>query len=644
MAYYKPEELENVRKGLEWAKKNPADPKSIEIQNRLKSGQLNFELKALGLKEVPIQRPKITMPEMPQAGDMSSPSSVKPTLGQTAKEMGGDVMDTARNLGTTISEGAQSIQDLAGNKDLNLAQKSMGILGSLMGTGAKTIGDVATGAGKLALTQDAEDQLKAFVEEKAQGVAETETAKKVVDWYANLTPENKLIVDSAGGFASLVAEVVGGETASSISKPLKEGVETALETGANLTKQGARTVGETVDAFQASSRPRRIAAQEVKVDEAVARIIQGTPDDIAQAKKALMEIDTEGVTTYTDLNTRMQDTVDTLRTKVDAELEKNPNVYTKFQLARKNEVKIGDKTKTVYDNPTISALDELDGYYTAIKDIAKLEKVKAYKASLESEGLKLKDVNEIARMHGKDLNAFNANGELASGLTKQAAENTRKGLKETVRQNMPDDKTRALDESMSNILNTMKLTTDMETKVQRLYQKVKNRTLPQKVGGAIADVVDLLSLGSLRGFVQKLLPSNVGLKTANSMDLEKELSKNLAEIDKLLEIKDEKKFAEAFTKYVEEVQPGLSTRVKSGLTEGEKDALLGKLQNVQSNDVVKKTSLLGEEVNLELFDRLEQLKLKSEKAGGLSEREYAELNVLMDEVEQGVKQSLAPVE
>lgn len=249
MAYYKPEELQNIKKGLEWAKKNPSDPKSIEIQNRLKSGQLNFELKALGLKEVPIQRPKITMPEMPKAGEMSS------TQPKGIKEMGMDVLETGVNVGSTISEGAQSIQDIAGNDDLNLPQKAMGVLGSLFGTGAKTIGDVATGVGKLALTQDAEDQLKSFVEEKAQGIAETETAKKLVDWYANLTPENKLIVDSAGGFASLVAEVVGGGTASRVATPVKEGLETALDTTIDVTKRGFEQTSDTVsDLFKTSQK------------------------------------------------------------------------------------------------------------------------------------------------------------------------------------------------------------------------------------------------------------------------------------------------------------------------------------------------------------------------------------------------------
>jgi hypothetical protein len=630
--------------------------KAEEIKRRYQLGMFNTELEKEGAKPVPIKKPNFEAVDMTKAMEgmsdgspMSTIPTPKPTLGQTAKEMGGDVLETAQKIGSTISKGAENIQNIAGNKDLNIAQKSMGILGSLMGTGASTIGDVTTGVGKVALTQDAEDQLKSFVQEKAGKIAETDAAKWAVDFYSNLSPENKLIVDSAGGFVALVSEIVGAGTASKVATPLKEGLETAVETGIDVTKKGIKASGKLADKVSEASKASRIANQETKVNDAVGRIIQGSPDDIAKAKKALSEVDTEGVKTYEELNTRMDEALDTLRKNVDAELEADPTLYTKFKLARKNEVKgVDGKVKTVYDNPAISAIDELEAYYTKIGDVAGKTKMAQYRQMLDGEGLRLKDVNELARMHGKDLNAFNANGELASGLTKQAAENTRKGLKDTVRQNMPNDKTKAMDESMSNILATKDLTVKMEDKVQKLYQKIKNRTLAQKVGGAVADVADLATFGTLRGFVQKLLPSNVGLKTANSLDLEKELAKNLKQVEKLLEIKDEKKFTEAVAQYLEEVQPGLSTRVSSGLKNSEKDALLGKLKNIASSDMTAdtptRTSSTGflDEIDLELAQRLDELSIKAEKAGGLSEREYAELKVLMDEVELNTNQTIRP--
>ena len=562
MAYYKPEELENIKRGLEWAKKNPADPKSIEIQNRLKSGQLNFELKALGLNEVPVKVPKVVMPTTPQEQGMMSEAPKDGTI----KEAGKDMLQTAQSIGQTVSQGAQNIQDIAGNKDLTFAQKSMGVLGSLLGTGAKTIGDVTTGVGKLALTQEAEDSLKSFVQEKAQGIADTEVVKKVADWYQNLDQDNKLIVDSAGGFVALVSELAGGGVAGKASTPIKEGVSTALDKSTDLVKSGITKI----DDLSTARNIKKVAAQEAKVDDAVGRIIQGSPEDIVQARRALSEIDTEGVASYEDLNKRIDDTITTFAKRVDAELEKDTNLYKKESLARSQTVKdIKGEKINVADMPIIDALDQLETFYSKTGNMAGASKIKQYKAKLDSNGLLLKEINDIAKMHGRDLSGFNANGELASGLSKQSAENTRKGLKETVRQKMPDDATKILDEKMSDLYATKDLTVKMEDKVQKLYQKIKNRTLPQKVGGAIADVVDLASLGSLRGFVQKLLPSNVGLKTANSLDLEKELSKNLAQIDKLLKMKEGPEFEKAVTKYISENQVPQSIPPETSFKTGE---------------------------------------------------------------------------
>lgn len=635
MAYYKPEELENVRKGLEWAKKNPTDPKSIEIQNRLKNGQLNFELRALGLKEVPIQVPKIVMPTVPQQEGLMTKNQPN-----AMQEAGGDLLQTAQNIGTTISEGAQNVQDIAGNKDINFAQKSMGVLGSLLGTGAKTIGDVTMGAGKLALSQDAEDQLKSFVQEKAQGIAETETAKKVVDWYANLTPENKLIVDSAGGFASLVAEVVGGGTASKVATPIKEASIATAKQVPKALETGVTTVAKGVDVVKDATRASRIAKQEAKVNEAVGRIIQGKPEDIPQAKKALTELDTEGVRTYADMNERVDDTIEALSKKQDAELGQYTEKYTTGTLGKYT--KVGDKT--VVQNPVSEALDGIENAYRLSGEAPKAEKIVQLRQKLETEGLTVQEINKIAKEYGIEYKqrSFDKMGNPKAGYNAESFENIRKGVKDVVRERLPDDKSKAIDESISNMYALRDLTGNMETKVQKLYQKIKNRTLAQKVGGAVADVVDLASFGTLRGFIQKLLPSNVGLKTANSLDLEKELSNNLAQIDKLIAIQDEKKFTEAVAKYLKETQPGLSTRVSSNLTNDQKDALLGKLNAIQSSDVMKKTGgVQGDELDLELFDRLEELK-KTANSRSLTEREYAELNVLMDEMEQGAKQSIAP--
>lgn len=245
MAYYTEEDLQNIRKGLEWAKANPADPKSIEIQNRLKSGQLNFELRALGLKEVPIKQPKITIPEVPK-GKLSTPKE------NIFKEAGKDFLQTAQNIGSTISEGAKGLTNIVKNDNLNIAQKTMGVMGNLAGTGSGVIGDVTIGVGKLGLSQDAEDSLKQAVTDAAQGVAETDTAKKIGEWYNNLDEANKLIVDSVGGVTTLATDLMTGGAAQSVSRPVKEGVSTAIETA---VKETPKIVEQSVDTVSDLFKP-----------------------------------------------------------------------------------------------------------------------------------------------------------------------------------------------------------------------------------------------------------------------------------------------------------------------------------------------------------------------------------------------------
>ena len=53
-------------------------------------------------------------------------------------------------------------------------------------------------------------------------------------------------------------------------------------------------------------------------------------------------------------------------------------------------------------------------------------------------------------------------------------------------------------------------------------------------------MADKLTFGGPKAFITKIFfPSNVGLKTMNSLDFEAALSKNLGQINKLLNLSDE---------------------------------------------------------------------------------------------------------
>jgi len=451
-----------------------------------------------------------------------------------------DVGQFFGSLGETVGRAYEGAKSVVQDKDFTGPQKVMGVMGQVAGGVSGVVGDLVMGAGKIGLSQEAEDSFKAKLTSIGQGVAKSDVAKSVVDWYGNLSKEDKLFVDSVGGVAAFIADVYAPGTAKTI------------------TQKGAKTISEGVDAVMDATRPARIASQEQKVNEAVGRILQGTPDDVAAGKRALTELDTKGVETYADLNARIDERIGGLSKKVDEELSKDTNLYKSTDLAKVTEV----GGEVVAQSPVRDALAGLRKAYLLSNDPVNAKRIEQLTSRMNTSGLTLKEVNDIAREYGtafKDK-AFDKMGNPKAGFGAEGFENVRSGVKDVLRSKMSGEATKALDSQISDLYSTKNLTTKMEVKVNQLFQRLKNRTLGQKVGGALADVFDMLTLGSARGFVQKLIPSNVGLKTANSLDLERELAKNLAQIEKLLEIKNEKTFADEVAKYLREAQPGMSIR------------------------------------------------------------------------------------
>ena len=89
-----------------------------------------------------------------------------------------------------------------------------------------------------------------------------------------------------------------------------------------------------------------------------------------------------------------------------------------------------------------------------------------------------------------------------------------------------------LDKQMSDSIKTKGLIDKMVEKANALTQKVQNRGLGEKIGGAAANLLDAVTGGAAKGFLSKLIPRNVGLKTMNSLDLQGALSRTISNIDR----------------------------------------------------------------------------------------------------------------
>lgn len=287
---------------------------------------------------------------------------------------------------------------------------------------------------------------------------------------------------------------------------------------------GAGAVSNKASRIVASRSPQAI---EKKMDDLVGMIVQGNKADIPKAKQALSNIDIEGIKTFDDLAARANDQVETIANKLSEGLQSDTRLFKLKDLAA--EAKVGDQV--VKHNYVEDAINHLEELYSKTTDPVSLAKIRQLKARAKNSGLTIDEVNKLAIEHGKEFGskAFSkATGEPLTSVNAQSFESVRKGIKATARDRFDNELYKAADDEISKLINLRSLAKDMAEAANKLQQKIKNRTLGQKIGGLIAKAMDLASGGMLKGATSYFLPRGEGLKVLNALDLEKALSKNLA--------------------------------------------------------------------------------------------------------------------
>lgn len=334
-------------------------------------------------------------------------------------------------------------------------------------------------------------------------------------------------LDVAGTLEGLGAlKTVAGATAKATAKATASGVKSAVEAGKNLPG----TISNATKAIQDIGKTTKT------FEKAVGEIAQGTTDTINPVKTALEVVDTSKVKTYSDLLGQINKTIPEIAKKVDNEFLKDSTVYSLKDLSLVNKTKAGGKVSVDY---VTKGLNELKDFYTSVGDDVARVDIEDLMQKAKTEGLTKKEVNDLARLHGRELNGYNANGQLASGLSKQAVENTRQGLKNTARQGLSDE-AKNLDSQISALYDTQNLIEKNVEKVNKLQQLIQERGLIEKIGYNFSKYADLLTGGSIRGIVGGVLPRGVGNKTMNALDLEDNLRSNLDIVEKALKSKTDK--------------------------------------------------------------------------------------------------------
>lgn len=373
-------------------------------------------------------------------------------------------------------------------------------------------------------------------------LADTQTVKDVVELAKQHPEEARNAADALNVLtAGLGQKIFGPALKTALGSTGKEVAGEIVD----VAKAGAEKTGEVISSVTGKAlEARRVASVEKAkstIDETVGRIVQGKPDDIATAKRALGDVDTNGVKTYEELAERIDDQIEGISRKLDEYLKAADDQLGTVKMdSLTTKTKVGDQM--VSQNFVSDALNQLEELYVSIKDLPGRAKIAEMKTKFASDGLTRVELNNLAKEYGREFSqkAFSKQtGDPLTSINAQAFENTRKGVKEAVRGTMKGDVPQTLDARLSDLIETSRLTGKMTDRVNALYQKVKKRGMLEKLARGAADVVNAATFNTVSGFISRLLPSNVGLKMMNSIDIEKELAKNLKKLEELSKLEDD---------------------------------------------------------------------------------------------------------
>jgi len=269
------------------------------------------------------------------------------------------------------------------------------------------------------------------------------------------------------------------------------------------------------------------------VNKVVWKIIQWKEKDIKPAIDALSQIDTKWIKTYKELWSKLREWNQKLMQSVDEILTKDtrqvtPDMFTKT-------VKAWDQV--ISKDYMGDVIDNLTELYSKWWDIDKQAKILNVKDLYKKWALKLKDANDLLRVYSSEFGdkAFSkVSQEPLTSVSAQQYENIRKWAKELLRSQFADDWLKQLDQAYSKSTKTLKFIDDMSDKVQKLQQKVQERWFIENITRKLWRWVDLITWWWVRWFLTSFLPSNIGNKVLNSLDLQEQLAKNLDDFAKAI--------------------------------------------------------------------------------------------------------------
>lgn len=145
------------------------------------------------------------------------------------------VTETSKDFSQMLSQSGEAgldrynkAMDVIENPEFSTSQKIGATAGQVAGFGSDIIGNIFKGIVKMGMSQEAERSVVNYIGQKGTEISQTEAAQGMKQWYDNLKPDDKLIVDEAGNIGMFMVDVL------------------TLGSGKAVTSTTRRTLEETV--------------------------------------------------------------------------------------------------------------------------------------------------------------------------------------------------------------------------------------------------------------------------------------------------------------------------------------------------------------------------------------------------------------
>lgn len=303
-------------------------------------------------------------------------------------------------------------------------------------------------------------------------------------------------------------------------RPKEVAKSAAIGAGIGVAAPAVGIIGKIV-----TPRTRKNIQDEVR--DLAAKITQSTkPKDIQKASRSLGEIETTDVKNFKELGDAGQEKINGLIEAIDQEFLKDKRLFKGNGLTVST--KVGEKEVT--QNFIEKSLKSMEKVAKNQGDEIEMEILAQLRRKIETTGINTKEINDLSRKFGTEFKnkVFTKSGEIKLSDAAQSFENIRAGLKKTARGKIEGTLAKELDSKIGDLITTKELLENVEESVQ----KIKNKRAPR---GTLEKGLRTIGVFSAaKGLRNLFFESNIGDKTLNFLDLQKELPENLEKLNKLL--------------------------------------------------------------------------------------------------------------